>query len=113
MPFGLRNAAHTLQRFIDQVLRGLPFCYAYIDDLLVAIASPEEHKDHLRLVMQRLRDHGIVINPQNTGSVLQNWTFWGTGSVQTESSPCRRESEPFRSFPPQSQSANSVSSWVL
>ena len=32
MPFGLRNAAQTFQRFIDQVLRGLHFCYAYIDD---------------------------------------------------------------------------------
>lgn len=27
MPFGLRNAAQTFQHFIDQVLRGLPFCY--------------------------------------------------------------------------------------
>nr|VZI08368.1 unnamed protein product [Spirometra erinaceieuropaei] len=36
MPFGLRNAAQTFQRFIDHVLRGLPFVYAYNDDLLVA-----------------------------------------------------------------------------
>ena len=43
MPFGLKNAAQTFQRFIDQVLRGLTFCYVYIDDLLVASTSPEEH----------------------------------------------------------------------
>ena len=48
MPFGLRNAAQTFQRFIEQVLRGLPFCYAYIDDLLIASSPPEEHQSHLR-----------------------------------------------------------------
>ena len=37
MPFGLRNAAQTFQRFIDEVLRGLDFVYAYIDDLLLPV----------------------------------------------------------------------------
>nr|VZI05896.1 unnamed protein product [Spirometra erinaceieuropaei] len=54
MPFGLRNAAQTFQRFIDRVLRGLPFVYAYIDDLLVASRNAEEHKEHLALVFDRL-----------------------------------------------------------
>ena len=63
MPFGLRNAAQTFQRFIDQVLRGLDFCYAYIDDLLIASRSLEEHQAHLRQVLQRLSDHSMVINP--------------------------------------------------
>ena len=39
MPFGLHNAAQTFQRFIDQVLQGLPFSYAYLDDLLIASSS--------------------------------------------------------------------------
>ena len=47
MPFGLRNAAQTFQRFIDQILRDLPFCYAYIDDILIASTSVDEHKTHL------------------------------------------------------------------
>lgn len=36
MSFGLRNAAQSFQRFIDEVLRGLDFCFCYIDDILVA-----------------------------------------------------------------------------
>ena len=57
MPFGLRNAAQTFQRFIDEVLRGLHFTYAYVDNVLIASGSPEEHQDHLRQVLQRFHDH--------------------------------------------------------
>ena len=53
MPFGLRNAAQTFQRFMDQVLRGLDFCYVYIDDVLITSHTPQEHKEHLRVVLQR------------------------------------------------------------
>ena len=41
--FGLRNGAQTFQRFIDEVLRDLDFCYAYIDDVLVTSTSEEDH----------------------------------------------------------------------
>ncbi|XP_064479148.1 uncharacterized protein LOC135392362 [Ornithodoros turicata] len=63
MPFGLRNAAQTFQRFINEVIRGLPFVFAYLDDLLIASKSPEEHEAHLRQVFQGLDDNGLVINP--------------------------------------------------
>ncbi|BHF75285.1 hypothetical protein SprV_0501838100 [Sparganum proliferum] len=63
MLFGLLNADQTFQRFIDHVLRGLPFVYAYIDDLLVANRNEEEHKEHLALVSDRLDKFGIVTNP--------------------------------------------------
>ncbi|GFW39232.1 transposon Tf2-9 polyprotein [Trichonephila clavipes] len=43
MQFGLCNAAATFQRFIDEVLRNLPFVFAFVDDILVASSSPEEH----------------------------------------------------------------------
>jgi len=43
MPFGLRNAAQTFQRYIDEVLQGLSHCYAYVDDILIASENEEEH----------------------------------------------------------------------
>ena len=63
MPFGLRNAAQTFQRFIDHVLRGPTFRYAYLDDILVASTDPKQHHDHLRQVFSRLQDHCLRINP--------------------------------------------------
>ena len=47
MPFGLQNAASTFHRFIDEVVRDLDFVYNYVDDILVASASHEEHVTHL------------------------------------------------------------------
>ena len=54
MPFGLRNAAQSFQRLIDQVFRGSEFVYVYIDDVFIARSNPEDDKLHLRQVFQRL-----------------------------------------------------------
>jgi len=62
MPFGLRNAAQTFQRF-NEVIHGLDYCYAYIDDILVASNSVEEHEKHLEELFSRLDSYGIQLNP--------------------------------------------------
>lgn len=62
MTFGLRNAAQTFQRFMDEVVRGLDCCYVYLDDIIVASRNPEEHRKHLKQVFHRLQQSGIVIN---------------------------------------------------
>jgi hypothetical protein len=43
MSFGLRNAAQTFQRFMDYILQGVDFCFAYLDDILVFSRSREGH----------------------------------------------------------------------
>ena len=47
MPFCLKNAAQTFQRFIDHILDGLHFTYAYIDDVLIASNNLTEYLIHL------------------------------------------------------------------
>lgn len=61
MPFGLRNAGQSFQRFMHQVLKGLSFVFVYIDDILVFSKTPEEHKEHLRILFSRLREYGLRI----------------------------------------------------
>ena len=56
MPFGLKNAGQTFQRFMDNMLAGIPHVFLYLDDVLVA--SVAKHKKD----MQRVRQHGLVIN---------------------------------------------------
>lgn len=62
MSFGLRNAPSTFQRFISEVLQGLNFVFPYIDDILIASSSEDEHKQHLSVVFERLQKYGLRIN---------------------------------------------------
>ena len=79
MPFGLRNPAQTFQRFIDEVLRDLHFSsvYAYIDHALIASSTPDEHKKHLKLVFDRFRQYGVIINLTKCELGVGELTFLG------------------------------------
>ena len=48
---------------MNQVCRGLEFVFVYIDDILIASKSPEEHKVHLRTLFERLTEYGVSIKP--------------------------------------------------
>lgn len=60
---GLRNAGQTFQRFIHEVLRGLDYCFPFIDDVIVASKDEEQHRQHLRHILQRFEEYGLTINP--------------------------------------------------
>jgi Reverse transcriptase (RNA-dependent DNA polymerase) len=61
MPFGLRNAGQTFQRLMDDIMAGLPFCFVYLDDVLVGSVDHQQHQHHLREVLSRLKQYGLVI----------------------------------------------------
>ena len=63
LPFGVKNAAATFQRLMDVVLQGLPFIFCYLDDILVASSTADQHMQDLRQVFERLRLNGLSINP--------------------------------------------------
>lgn len=63
MPFGLKNACAAFQRLMDVVCDGLVDVYVYLDDIIVASSTPEEHLAALRALFTRLEQHGLVIHP--------------------------------------------------
>ena len=63
LPFGLKNAPAAWQRMVNTVLQGYlyQFAFMYIDDLVVASATWEEHLGHLRQVLERFRLAGLTL----------------------------------------------------
>lgn len=59
--FGLRNAGATFQRLMDGILGDLPFCVCYVDDILIFSDSQQEHILHLKAVLDRLQQNGLVV----------------------------------------------------
>ncbi|GFW64633.1 hypothetical protein TNCV_700391 [Trichonephila clavipes] len=77
MSFGLRNAPSTFQRFINEVLFGLEFVFPYLDDILVASETEEEHKTHLKLVFDLLQKHGLRVNISKSTLGVTHLEFLG------------------------------------
>ena len=70
MPFGLTNAPMTFMDLMHRVFQPyLPyldrFFIVFIDDILIYSKSEKEHEDHLRIVLQALRDHQFMLNSAN------------------------------------------------
>jgi hypothetical protein len=62
LTFGLRNAGSTFQRLMDRVLAGLAFAFVYLDDIIIASPSIEQHRQDVEEVFRRLQAAGLVIN---------------------------------------------------
>lgn len=77
MPFGLRNSAQTFQRLMHMVLRDLDFVFVYIDDILVASTSREQHFEHLRTVFKRLKDAALMVRLEKCSFGVPTLDFLG------------------------------------
>lgn len=75
MPFKLRNAEKTFQRFMHQVVRGFDFVYVYLDDIIIFSKTNEEHKNHLRLLFQGLAEFGHRIKSSKCLFGVSSLTF--------------------------------------
>lgn len=100
MPFGLRNAAQSFQRLMDEVCRGLEFVFVYIDDILVFSSTAQEHRSHLRQLFERLQQYGLVINPAKCELGRSQLSFLGHLIADKGISPLPLRVQAIAEFPP-------------
>ena len=62
MAMGLSGASQTQCRSLEEVLRGLDFVFAYVDDILIFSRDEKDYFSHLHQVFQRLDRNGLILN---------------------------------------------------
>ena len=79
MPFGLCNAPGTFQHYMNDTFHDFldEFLVVYLDDLLIYSKTLKEHKQHVRRVLERLRDAGLYLKPSKCVFHVQEVSFLG------------------------------------
>ncbi|GBG80326.1 hypothetical protein CBR_g30694 [Chara braunii] len=79
MPFGLTNVPATLQAAMTTEFRHMLYRYVliYLDDILVYSRSLEEHVEHLRTVLERLRQAKYKANRDKCEFARQELEYLG------------------------------------
>ncbi|CAK1584942.1 unnamed protein product [Parnassius mnemosyne] len=99
MTFGLRNSAQTFQRFIDEITRGLDFCYCYLDDFLVFSGSATEHEHHLNILFGRMKQYGVLVNTSKCVFGSSQVQFLGYHISAAGTKPLESKVQAIKEFP--------------
>ncbi|XP_060756607.1 uncharacterized protein LOC132867653 [Neoarius graeffei] len=90
MPFGLTNAPAVFQALINDVLRDMInlYVFVYLDDILIFSKTVQEHRHHVRQVLQRLLQNNLFAKAQKCEFHVPEVSFLGfivrTGQLQMD-----------------------------
>ena len=79
MPFGLTNAPATFWNLMNDVFHEYVdhFVVVYLDDMVIYSESLEDHLEHLRNVLSKLREHQLFVKKEKCEFTQQEILFLG------------------------------------
>ena len=78
LPMGIAGSPDIFQAKMSELMVALEFVRTYLDDLLcITKASLDDHLDHLRLVLTRLREAGLKINAPKSKFCAEETEYLG------------------------------------
>ena len=103
MPFGVRNAPVVFQALMTRLLSDCKnFCSPYMDDIVIFSRDRQEHRIHVRQVLQKLKEAGLMANPAKCHwGGGQRWSSWGTWLGKVVCPYLATEYKPWLSTPSQ------------
>lgn len=100
LSFGLKNAPYCFCGLMDKVLKGMEsFALPYLDDVAIFSRSWTEHVEHLRAVLNRLREAGLTVKASKCQLVQAEVTYLGHVIGQGNRRPSEVKVAAIRDFP--------------
>ena len=101
MPFGLKTAPATYQRFMNYILAGLLgiYCFVYLDDVIIFGKSLEEHNSKLRVIFDQLRKYHVQLEPDKCEFLKTELQYLGHVVTKEGVRPDEKKVEAIQNFP--------------
>jgi hypothetical protein len=79
LPFGLKTAPASFQRFMDRILEGIKFkfTYGFLDDIIIFSKTWKEHVQHIKMVLERLQRYNAKIKLEKCKWAGEEISFLG------------------------------------
>jgi hypothetical protein len=77
LTYGVKVAPAQFQAAIDKILAGIENVFCYIDDILIASNTPEQHYKTLEKVLARLQEYNVKLNRAKCKFLMEEVQYLG------------------------------------
>jgi len=115
MPFGLKNALVIFQRLMDLILTGLQKeeLFVYMDNIVIYVASLEEHERKYNLLIEWLRKADLKLQPDKCEFLKTEVTYLRHIISKDGVKPDPKKLKAVGQFPrPKIQQKYQIISWI-
>lgn len=79
VPFGISQGSSVCSRLLEMIFHDIKFKYVYhyLDDIVIYSTSMDEHLNHLREVLHRLKKANLTVNPGKVKFAVTEFPFLG------------------------------------
>ena len=98
MPQGLKNAPAHMSRIMKELFKDYEFCQVYIDDIIIASNTFEEHLQHVEIILRVLEKAGMKIRQHKCKFFQNQLEFLGITITREGIRPTRKSVDKVLNF---------------